>query len=425
MSEIFGLDFGTSNSTLSVNDSGIIRLIDIDNYANNKETFKSIIYHNPEEKKFYYGQQAVDLYIENDAYGRYIQSIKSFLPDSSFNLTEVGGRTFKLEEIICLLLRTIKELGEASVQKNVDRVVMGRPAVFSRDSDNESLAVKRLLSAAKLAGFHEVYLQYEPIAAALAFEGTLPEEHERIVLVGDFGGGTSDFTVIKTKGGKKNNNSDRKEDILGLNGVYVGGDTFDSQLMWEKIAPYFGRHARVKALMGDFDLPVPSTILKNLRKWHMIPHLRLPQIRQHIKEIKLRSDKPGLIENLENLIEDNYGYILFRSIEKSKCELSSLFETIITFKDLSLEIGERVIREEFEKIIQNELLEIDSCVEEVMKQAGLKNDDIDVVFLTGGSSHIPKIKQIFVEKFGGHKIDQTNAFTSVAYGLGMNGQLYL
>lgn len=425
MSAIFGLDFGTTNSALSVNVDGEVKMVDIDRFNVTSKTLKSVIYFNPEEKQFYIGQQAVNHYLKNDAWGRYIQSVKTFLSDQNFEYTEIDGKFYKLDQLIAIILRNIKERGQKYLDQELNSVVLGRPVVFSEDSVLEKLAVKRLLSAAKIAGFNEVHLQYEPIAAALALESSLSKDEEKIVLVGDFGGGTSDFTVIKIKGGRHKQKIDSKNDILGLAGVYVGGDIFDSQLMWNKVAYYFGKDVRVKSIMSDFDLPVPSTILNNLRKWHLISQLRLPKIRQSLREIKHQADRPELIKNLENLIDNNYGYMLFQTIEKTKCELSSLISSVINLDELRLKIKENVSRYEFEKFIAPDVKKIKICIEEVIKQAGINNGDVDVVFLTGGSSHIPMIKKIFSKKFGNEKINQTNAFTSVAYGLGVNGNLYI
>jgi hypothetical chaperone protein len=422
--KIFGLDFGTTNSALSVNIDGKVTMVDIDLYNTSGNTLKSVIYYDPEEKIFYVGQQAVNNYVENDAFGRYIQSIKAFLPDQSFDYTEIGRKTYKLDKLISIILSKIKDAGQDYIGEELNQVVIGRPVIFSEDSESDKLAVERLLSAAEIAGFNEIHFQYEPIAAALAFESTLLSNEEKILIVGDFGGGTSDFTVIKTKEGRSKEKIDRKEDILGLGGIYIGGDTFDSQLMWEKVAHYFGKDVRVKAVFGNYDSSVSPIILSNLRKWHLIPQLRHPKTRRSIKEIMHQADNPELIKNLENLIDYNYGYMLFQAIEKAKCELSSLADTTINFKELDLVIREDVNRIEFESFIASDIEKIDSCINDVIKQAGLNYSDIDLVFLTGGSSYIPMIKRIFIDKFGPEKIDQTNAFTSVAYGLDLAGDLY-
>lgn len=425
MESIFGLDFGTTNSALSVNIGGEVKLIDIDKFNPSGKTLKSVIYFDPEEDRFYVGHQAVNHYVENNASGRYVQSIKAFLTDQSFDYTEIQRKIYKLDQLIAIILRNIKEQGQKYLGRELDKVVLGRPAIFSEDTKLEKLAVERLLSAAKLAGFNEVHLQYEPIAAALAFESALPQDEEKIVLVGDFGGGTSDFTVVKTKGGRHRHKIDRKDDILGLGGIYIGGDAFDSQLMWGKVAYCFGKNVRVKALMSDFDMPVPSTIMGSLRKWHLIPQLRHPKRRQAIRDIKHQADRPDLIENLENLIDNNYGYMLFRAIEKAKCELSSLLSSVINFEDFRLKIRESVSRDEFEKFITPDVQKIEACIDNMMKQTGICDSDVDVIFLTGGSSYIPMIKRIIAKRFGSEKINHTNPFTSVAYGLGVSGNLYI
>ena len=423
MSVVFGLDFGTSNSALSASVNGQVSMIDIDRFNETGATLKSVIYYDDEERQFFAGQEAVNQYIENDAFGRYIQSIKTFLPDASFEKTEVGNKTYTLEQLIGMILRTIRERGEKAVGKPADSLVLGRPVVFSEDPECEALANRRLLKAAELAGFTDVHFQLEPIAAALAYENTLKKGEEKTVLVGDFGGGTSDFTIIKARGGQNGEKRDRREDVLGLGGVYIGGDTFDSAIMWQKVAPYFGKEVRVKALYDDFTLPVSSLILGRLKQWHQIPQLRHPKIEGILKDIRHRADKPELIENLQNLIEDNYGYLLFRAIEQTKCQLSSEETALIRFKEGSLAISEPLSQTEFNGIIDADVAKIEGCVDEVMAQAGLTPDEVDTVFLTGGSSHILKIRDLFITRFGREKIDSQNAFTSVAYGLGCSQYL--
>ncbi|MCG2700211.1 Hsp70 family protein [Candidatus Parcubacteria bacterium] len=418
---ILGIDFGTSNSSTSVNINGEVKLIDVDGCnLSNKKVLRSVIYFNNEEKKFFVGQEAVEMYIENDASGRYIQSIKSFLPDKSFHRTEIGGRYYSLDDLIALVLRKIKEAGEGISKREIKDVVLGRPVFFSNDPDTDKFAEKRLLLAAKKAGFENIQLQYEPIAAALDYESALKEGDEKIVLVGDFGGGTSDFAIVRVNNGKQKAKRDRKSDVLSIGGVYIGGDVFDSRIMWEKVAKYFGKDVRIKALMADFTLGMPSPIMNKLRRWHLIPLLQTPKTRQIISEIKHQADRRDLVENLERLIDCNYGYMLFRSIEKSKCELSSQEETNISFDGINLSLKERITRLEFEEIILKEIEEINSCVVSTMREASLSPEKIDAVFLTGGSSLIPCIKRIFEDKFGQDKINQVNAFTSVAYGLGLS-----
>ena len=425
MSAIFGLDFGTSNSAISANIDGEVKLINVDKNNPIQMSLKSVLYFykEGEKRESYVGYEAVQKYIENEAEGRYMQSINSLLPDKTFQGTEIFYKDYTLEELISLILRTMKERAENQIKKEIVDVVLGRPVVFSEDKQKDNLAQKRLTDAAKLAGFKSIYFQLEPIAAAFSYEDTLSHGQEKKILVGDFGAGTSDFTVIKVKKRSKTK-SDRKNDILSTNGVYIGGDIFDSEIMWEKICKYYGKDVKVKSMMSDYRFGLSSMIIGNLKRWHLIPQLKMPSKLQSIKEVKYlsssQSDKK-LIENLENLINYNYGYMLFQAIEKAKCELSNTDLSYINFNDYNILIEEKISRTEFENYIREKIEKIDNCIKSSIKLANLKYEDIDVVFLTGGSSYVPLIRKAFEKKFEKEKIIQSNAFTSVAFGLGLYG----
>ncbi len=207
MSEIiFGIDFGTTNSALAVNVNGHVRVVDVDPFNALGSTLKSVLYFDPDEKAFFVGQEAIDNYIENDGYGRFMQSIKAFLPDESFHSTEIRGKYYQLDDLIAIILKKLKSEGEKYIDAVVDSVVLGRPVFFSEDKDKDKLAEERLKSAARKAGFKHIHMQYEPIAAALSYENSLSPGEEKIIFIGDFGGGTSDFTIMKVKGGQKKEN---------------------------------------------------------------------------------------------------------------------------------------------------------------------------------------------------------------------------
>lgn len=419
MSVFFGLDFGTSNSALSVNINGNVTLLDIDSYNPSGLTLKSILYFDEHDREIYTGEQAVLRYIENDAEGRYMQSIKSFLPDQSFDRTEIHRKYYQIDDLVAIVLKQIKERGEREINMPVHDVVLGRPVVFSDDPERDQLAEERLLSAAKKAGFQNIRLMPEPIAAALSYEKSLEQGQEKKILVGDFGGGTSDFTIMKIEKGRESK-LDRRGDILAVDGVPIGGNTFDSQIMWEKLATYYGKGLQVQSYMSDNWFEMPTTILSKLRRWHLIPQLRAYKIQESIKQLKYRSHNHKYVQNLENLIEDNYGYMLFRAIEKAKCELSSVDKAGIDLNEY-LDFTEIITRPGFEEIIQTQVDEINGCVDATLLKAGILADEIDIVFLTGGSSYIPCIKTLFQTKFGSKKVKHSDAFTSVAFGLGLSG----
>jgi hypothetical chaperone protein len=426
MSAIFGIDFGTSNSALSVSMDGKVRLLDVDRENPISHSLKSILYFLKEEGQTtsYVGYEGVKKYIENEADGRYMQSIKTFLPDTAFEKTSIYGKRYTLEELISIFFKVMKQRGQEILHQEVSDLVLGRPVIFSEDKDRDRIAQERLRQAARLAGFKNISFQLEPIAAALAYENSLAVGKEQIVLVGDFGAGSSDFTIHKAgkKGGSK---TQREQDILSVGGVYIGGDVFDSEIMREKVAAYYGKDVQAKSMWSENFFGLSPLVIRKLMQWHLIPQLRLPRTLDNIKELKVTAkfkDKK-LLGNLEKLIHDNYGYLLFRSIEKTKCELSDKEDARIYFNDYDICIDEFLSRDEFDSIINEKVAAISACIDSTLKTANLSPTDIDVVFLTGGSSFIPLIRGIFENRIGPDKIRTADAFTSVAYGLGLHGAL--
>ena len=418
MSTAFGLDFGTTNSVLAIAQDGLVEIADIDPFSQSKKTLKSVIFFD-EDKNPSVGEKAIEQYIEfGGSYGRFMQSIKAFLPDRNFTETFVFGKRFEIEDLVSLILKEIKHRGELQVGHVVDTVVLGRPVVFSEDRENDLLAEERLRTAALKAGFLNIHFLYEPIAATLAYESTLKENEEKLVFMGDFGGGTSDFVIMRLRGGKHDPKASRKQDILSVGGVYVGGDSFDSALMWHKVARHFGRDTKHKSVTGQ-ELDMPVWIPRTLCQWHLIPRLRDKKTLETIRSIKTTADDRQSIQNLEELILGNLGYMIFRSIEQAKCVLSDQNLSQITFSEGGIAIKESIDRAEFEGLSAEEIAKIGNCANETLLRSGVPTKAIDLVLLTGGSSFIPVVQQIFTEKFGKAKMYPIDAFTSVAYGLGL------
>ncbi len=193
--------------------------------------------------------------------------------------------------------------------------------------------------------------------------------------------------------------------------------------MWEKVAKYFGKDVRYKSMTGQ-TLEMPSSITFKLINWHLVPQLRTNSVREALQGIRITADDPAAITNLQNLIEDNNGFLLFQALEKAKIELSSYEKSMIFFREQGLEIREAVGRKEFEEAISGHIGKISACIDDTVQKAGLRPGDIDVIFTTGGTSHIPIVRDLFVRRFGQEKMQQREAFTSVAYGLGLSASMF-
>lgn len=415
-----GIDFGTTNSALAVSQLGGTRSVNICNYGSKESTLRSTLFIE-EDHRVRVGQDAIQEYIVAGGHaGRFMQSLKAFLPSSSFTEARVYGRLYTIERLVSLILAEIKRIGESALNQPLDDVVLGRPVYFSEQEENDKLAQARLEEAARQAGFKSIRFELEPVAAALAYQEQMSVEAEQTIFMGDFGGGTSDFTVMNLGSGTSSSLTQKRRQVLAIDGVYIGGDTFDGRLMLERVAPYFGRHLKYKSLSGE-SLDMPNYIMQALGKWHELPFLRTRQMLQSLREIRRTADHPEMIDNLEFLIWENTGFAVFQEIEKAKKTLSAEEVTTISYRDHQVTIEEIVSRRDFETIIANDVEQIEECITRCVKTAGITEGQIDKVLLTGGSSRIPVIRKIFESRFGPEKIVPLDAFTSVAQGLASVG----
>lgn len=426
MQIVFGIDFGTTNSALSIYRNGNVEIVAVDDIAGGNHLsnlMRSVLYFS-EDNEIYSGNEAIRNYVDNGAEGRFMQSIKTFLPNRSFQSTDIFGKRYAIDDLVAIVLRKLKARGEKCVGCSVDSVVLGRPVQFSADSAKDAMAEQRLENAARKAGFQHVWFQYEPVAAALTYEKTLTAGQERTLFIGDFGGGTSDFTIIRVKGGAFAR-ADRRSDVLALGGVYVAGDKLDSQVMWDKVASHFGRYARYKPMGKSEWHDIPSSIVRTLCQWHRIPLLRARDTRELIRVLKRTTDDTSALEHLEEIIEDNFGFTLFQAIERAKFELSGGDAAVICFTEGALTINEAITRTEFEALNGDNFQQIENCIDEVVSRSGLSCEQIDIVSLTGGTSKVPYVQQLFVERFGRDKVENHDVFTSIVYGLGASVPLFV
>ncbi|HZH03288.1 MAG TPA: Hsp70 family protein [Myxococcaceae bacterium] len=402
-----GLDFGTSNSALALPNGTVLP---IDPSADEPRLLRSVLFFPDSERGTYAGAEAIRLYLEEGS-GRFIQSAKSWLPSRSFHATQVRGGAVRLEELVAVLLRTIRGRAEKAVGHSLDRVVMGRPAVFSPQPDADALAEARLRRAAELAGFIDVRFLIEPIAAALTYEASLTREER--VLVGDFGAGTSDFTLMRL-GPSRRGAGERRGDILGSTGVRIGGDNFDGAIMQHTLLPHFGAGSHYR--LGSKRLAVPQHIFGKLLSWHEMSFIRERSTQELLHTLLTTSERPEAAAALYDLVVENLGYGLFRAIERVKVQLSSYAEATLEFDEARVHLSERITRDAFERFCAPLLQGLSDCVDRLMSSHEV--DALDAVFLTGGTSHIPAVRRIFETRFGPERIRTGDAFTSVAEGLG-------
>ena len=405
---VCGLDFGTSNSAVALPSGEVLR---IDPLAESPRLFRSVLFFPEETKETLAGHEAIERYQEDNS-GRFIQSMKTWLPSTSFSRTTIRNSAFSLEELIAVFLRRVREQAAKVHGSSITEVVLGRPAQFSPNPETDAFAQERLRKGAELAGFESVRFLIEPIAAALTYEATL--KRDELVLVADFGAGTTDLTLMWL-GPSRRVTSNRRADVVASAGVYVGGDRFDAAIMKHKLLPYFGQGSTY--LVGMKRMPMPTYVLSRLLSWHEMSLIRERSTRELIEQMLKTSDKKDAIKALHDLVMYNLGYRLFRAIEKTKVELSTRTSAPLDFDDERIHVHEKVTRDELDSYSAHLIAELEETTDSLLARvpSSLK---IDSVFLTGGSSQIPAVQKLFARKFGADRLRTADAFTSVAEGLG-------
>jgi hypothetical chaperone protein len=408
-----GIDFGTSNTAAAVpgpSPDEPARVLSVDPTGDEARLLRSVLFFPEGVNETLVGGEAIARYLE-EGEGRFLQSVKSFLPSKTFTRTEIRRRSYGLEELVAVLLRALKARIEAETGGDIASVVLGRPALFHEEAEQDAKAQERLRQAALLADFPEPRFVIEPIAAALHYEEALTRDE--VVLVGDFGAGTSDFTVMRL-GPSHRGAPDRRADVLGSSGVYIGGDKFDAAIVEHRLLARFGHGSTYKSMLKA--LEIPGWMTRKLLAWHELSLLRERSTLEFLRQAAKSSSDPGGVENLIVLTEENLGYHLFRAVEAAKRELSSGERTRVVFSRAGIELDETVTRAEFERWTTPLRDALAATADKAIAQAGGVRPD--AVFLTGGTSRIPSVRRLFAERYGEERLREGDAFTSVAAGLG-------
>ncbi len=416
-----GIDFGTTNSSVArITSNGEVELALFPYSGGETESYRSLLYLEKTKAgvKAWSGPAAIDEYLAADTKGRLIQSLKSFLTSRTLKNTEVFGRRMSIEELIARILRDLREKAEARFGEKIETAVVGRPVQFvgAHKEDDNAWAEARLSEAFALAGFQSVTFQMEPVAAAHYYESTL--DHDELILIGDFGGGTSDFSLLRVGPGVRKRGRSRN-DLLGNAGLGLAGDAFDAKIVRNLVSPALGRGSLARSL--DKVLPaVSNSVYAKLEHWHHLSFLRTNSVVHTLTSSIAEAFEPEKIRALLHLIREDLGYELHRSVQKVKRDLSINTHARFRFSDGVIEIEADVQRSAFEKWIEEELAAIEGCLDSLVRTAGIDRRDIDRVFLTGGSSLVPSVRRIFESRFGAEKIRTGNEFTSVAWGLALS-----
>src|SRR5438477_3141684 len=434
----FGLDFGTSNTSLAVNDGTSTRVLPIDAVAG--ETMPTVLYIRRDGTPIV-GRAAIDAYLEDnrtrgplrrevqllgirlpstdpthkslEAYiladtsapGRLFQALKTFLGDPLATRTNVFGDAKGLEDLIALILGHVRNRAQELTGTAPEAITLGRPVRFIGGDDAEARATGRLRAAAELAGFREIRFVPEPIAAAHA-----ANVEAGTSLVFDFGGGTLDLCVVRR---------DDRGRLAGLAtpGGPTGRDRATEPVHEDRGAPPLGSRAE----WGPKRLRLPRYIVNALRDWHALSALNEKPLLDALDDLVRAGAPRRELAALRSAIELQLGYEIFQTTDATKIDLSTVAAAILTYHHAEVDVDARVTRGRFEHLVRPMLDETAALVRRVIGDADVPTGEISAIIYTGGSRAIPVFRGLVHELVPNAVPRATAAFTSVAAGLAMPG----
>ncbi len=410
-SPAIGLDFGTTNSAVALaGDGGPARVLPLPGGgAGTVRYWRTVLCFEPAEDgapmRTTAGAPAIARYAASEGVARLLQSIKSHLASASFVDTVIFGRRFRVEELVATYLRALRAAAPVDLGR---RAVVGRPVRYwgATTAADDERAIGRMRAALALAGFDEVTFAPEPVAAAHAYAARLDRDER--VLIADFGGGTSDFSVVEVgPGGTR---------VLATSGVALAGDAFDARVVDAVIAPALGKGSRYRVELGG-EAPVPAWLYNSLRRWHHLSLLKSGPTTRLLERIAHGACEPERIARLVRVVDDDLGLLLHGAVEATKLTLSAAPAAPFAFARPGVAIDAHVPRAAFDAWIAEELAAIDAAVTEALAGAGVAAAAIDRVFATGGSSLVPAVRGLLAARFGAERLVGGEELTSVAAGL--------
>ena len=406
-----GIDFGTTNSVIALLDAdGSTRTAVFGTDA----VFRSVLCFWAEEARagqrlrHAAGPAAITAFLDDPLDSRLIMSMKTYLAQRSFTETRIFGRRWSLTDLVATFLRALT--AAAGLDPAALRVVAGRPVRFAGEAADDAFGEARLRQSFAAAGFRDVTVALEPEGAGRRFARSLTGP--ATVLVGDFGGGTSDFSLLRFAPGAP-------VQPLGHAGVGIAGDAFDFRIIDHVISPRLGKGDSY-TIMGT-DLPVPPEYFSSFARWHRVSLMRTPRTLREIGEVARTARHPERLCGLIALIEDEQGFPLYQAVSAVKAALSQAGSAVLRFAHAGIAIDEVVTRRDFESWIAGDLARIGAAVDQALSRAGVPAEAVDHVFLTGGTSFVPSVRRLFEARFGAGRLTAGGEFVSVAEGLVLIG----
>jgi hypothetical chaperone protein len=416
-----GLDFGTTNTVLAwARPDGAAAPVMFQHHAATLSAFRSALCfwdegdENAPHVMAEAGPWAIDHFMQAAAECRFIQSLKSFAASRLFDRTGIFGRAFKFEDLFNTFFELVRVHAAPQLEDLPKEIWVGRPVEYVGSRPDAALAMQRYEAALAPFGFERIRQVYEPVAAAFFYARKL--DHDATVLVADFGGGTTDFSVVAFEAGRGR----LRAKALGHSGVGIAGDRFDARILDHVVLPRLGKGTTYRDVGKRLELP--RSCFASFANWHELSIMRNSKGFKELQELVRWADEPERLEQFIRLVERDQGYPLYRAVSEAKETLSREEVAHLHFSREGVEIDATFTREQFESWIADELESIEAALEVVLAKSSMEAKDIDRVFLTGGTSFVPAARRIFERRFGRERLEAGDEFVSIANGLATIGQ---
>ena len=413
-----GIDFGTTNTVVARSDgAGGSQLIDFVGAEATGAVFRSALCFWEEERGWNgvahdAGPWAVAEYLQSPLDSRFVQSFKTVAASPLFERAQIFGRNFRFEDFGRLFLQKLVTHAGGALDSRPPRIIVGRPVVYAGARPDPELARSRY--DAMFAEFGvDLHYVYEPLGAAFSYAARLNEP--ATVLVADFGGGTTDFSVVRVAAP----GAARRCVPLASSGVGIAGDRFDRRIMDRLVLPLLGKGSSYRSFGKE--LEIPGGYFADFADWSRLALMRNRRTLEELRKLQRSAIDPAPIGRMIALIEHEQGFPLYDAVGKVKRALSEREEAELTFSGGGIEIVAPVRREDFEGWIADDLRLIEEALDLALSRADMPTNAIDRVFLTGGSSLIPAIRAMFDRRFGAARIATGGELTSIAHGLALVG----
>src|SRR6201984_1218728 len=356
-----GIDFGTTNTVIALARPGeSVRAVAFHDDRELSDLYRSVLCferlsasrHDIEAQA---GSKAIRAYLTSIYETRFIQSLKSHVASPLFDETRIFGRGYKFEDLLSVFFRLLVRDANGQLADLGGPIVSGRPVACAGAAPDEALAGHRYGEAYRRIGVRDPVYAYEPVGAAYYYAQRL--KSDALVLVADFGGGTSDFSLIRFE--RRDNRVAATS--IGHAGLAVAGDDFDYRIIDAVVSPLLGKGTLFKSI--DKILPIPRHYHASFARWHQLAMLKTPAHIRELERLERASLSPDKIAKFLDVIRNDWGFNIYRAVSDTKVKLSAAQRADFVLKLSDIDIAREISRADFEQWIAHDIERIEETVD--------------------------------------------------------------